>query len=104
MEKCLRMTTELLQGVSFGHILHDIRDNCGTSLKRSHLTTRNDIANIERAFGLRRAERHKDDATSVAVWVQDMMKSESNPVLLYKLQRSEPSHETPNGEENDFIQ
>ena len=53
-------------------------------MKRSHLTTRKDIANIERAFGLRRAERHKDDAISVGVWVQDMMKSESNPVLLYQ--------------------
>ena len=75
------IAAKLLQGVSFGHIVDDIRDNCGINLKRSHLTTQKDIANIERAFGLRRAERHKDDATSVADWVQDMMKSESYPVL-----------------------
>ena len=97
------IAAKLHQSVPFECILDDIRENTGNSLSRLHLTTRKDIANIERAFGLRRAERHKDDATSVAVWVQDMMKSESNPVLLYKPQGSQPSQETPSLEENDFI-
>ena len=52
---------------------------------------------------MRKAERHKDDATSVAVWVQDMMKSESNPVLLYKPQGSELSQNTPSLGKSDFI-
>ena len=107
-ESCCEMISEneakqdLVDKIQHRHILDDIRDNCGTILKRSHLTTRKDIANIERTFGLRRAERHKD-ATSVAVWVQGMMKSESNPILLYKSQGSEPSQETPSLEKNDFI-
>jgi len=97
------IAAKLHQGVTFGRILDDIRENSGHSLNRLHLTTRKDIANIERAFGLRRAERHKDDATSVAVWVQDMMNSDSNPVLLYKPQGSQPSQETPSLEQSDFI-
>ena len=44
--------------------------------ERIHLITRKDIANIERAFGLGGSERHKDDATSVAMWVKEMKSKE----------------------------
>ena len=83
--------------------MDDIRDNTENVLKRLHLATRKDITNIEKAFGLRRAERYKDDATSVATWVQEMMTSESNPVLLYKPQGSRPTHETSSLDDDDFI-
>jgi len=39
---------------------------------------------IEKAFGLRGNERHKDDATSVGLWVEEMRQSDHNPVLWYK--------------------
>ena len=44
-------------------------------------------------------ERHKDDATSVTLWVAEMKQSDNNPVLLYKPQGE--SHEVMS--ENDFI-
>ena len=70
--------------------MDDIRDNTENSLKRLHLAIRKDITNIEKAFGLRRAERHKDDATSMATVVKGMMVRESSPVL-YKPQGSRPT-------------
>ena len=54
------------------------------TFERKHLLVRKDIRNIERAFGLRGSERHKDDATSVHMWVQEMTeKGNDNPVLIY---------------------
>ena len=61
--------------------------------------TKKDIRNIERSFGLCGNERHKDDATSVSLWVAEMKQSDNNPVLLYKPQGE--SHEVMS--ENDFI-
>lgn len=56
---------QLAQGVDFQHILDNIRDSIGKEFNRIHLLTRKDITNIEKAYGLRVAQRHKDDATSV---------------------------------------
>ena len=50
---------------------------------------------IERSFGLRRAERHKNDATGVDVLVQDMVKRDTNPVLLYKPQDQDTTQDCP---------
>ena len=45
------------------------------------------MSSIERAFGLRGSEKHKDDATSVKLWVEEMKeKCNDNPVLLHKPQ------------------
>ena len=52
---------------------------------------------------MRRAERHKDDATSVATVVKEMMVSESSPVLLYKPQGSRPTQVSPSLRNNYFI-
>ena len=71
--------------------------------KRLHLATRKDITNIENAFGLRRAERHKNDATSVVTVVKEMMVSESSPVLIYKPQGSRSTQESPSLRNNYFI-
>ena len=79
---------QLAQGVTFQHVLDEIRDSVSHRFERIHLITRKDIANIERAFGLGGSERHKDDATSVAMWVKEMKSKEC--VLLY----------IPQGEQN----
>ena len=53
------------------------------------MLTRKDITNIEKAYGLKVAQRHADDATSVNMWVTEMMSQEGNPIILYK-QQGEP--------------
>lgn len=84
----LLIAGQLAQGVKFEHILDKIRDSVNTTrVERIHLTTRKDILNIERAFGIRGIQRHKDDATSLSIWVEEMKsKGQDNPVLRYKPQ------------------
>lgn len=78
---------KLAQGVKVEYILDEIRDNIGVRLERIHLITRKDIANIERAYGLRGHRRHDDDATSVRLWVDEMdSKGDKSPVLVFKEQ------------------
>ena len=78
---------QIAQGVTFEHILDQIRDNIDHNLERIHLLTKKDMSNIERAFGLRGSEKHKDDAISVKLWVEEMKeKCNDNPVLLHKPQ------------------
>ena len=45
----LLVAGQLHQGVSFQHILDEIRDSSGRELKRIHLITRKDLHNIERS-------------------------------------------------------
>ena len=82
----LAIARQLAQGVNIQHILDNIRDNLGTQFHRIHLLTRKDIYNIEKIYGLKVAQRHKDDATSVKLWVEEMRSSDGNPVILYKHQ------------------
>ena len=97
------IAAKVSQGVTFQRILDDIRDDAG-KLSRLHLTTRQDIHNIERCFGLRAAQKHKNDAVSVEIWVKEMRKaSERNPVLLYKPQDSDPDSKCPSLKSTDFI-
>ena len=42
-------------------ILDDIRENVGETFQRQHLIERQDLANLERAFGLQRVQRHGND-------------------------------------------
>ena len=79
-EAKLNIATKLLHGVTFERILDDIRDSVDSTIQRVHLTTRKDIENIERAYGLKEAQRHKDDATSVMSWVLEMKQNCPNPV------------------------
>ena len=97
------IAAKIAQGVAFERILDDIRESIGENVNRLHLTTRKDIHNIERSFGLRRAERHKNDATSVDVWVQDMVKCDINPLLLYKPQDQDTTQDCPSLGRDDFI-
>lgn len=86
----IEIASKLSQGVSVIRILEDIRSSVTDSFNRTHITTKKDIANIERAFGLRDVERHPDDATSTALWVKELeSRGESSPVLLFKQQGME---------------
>ena len=76
------IAAKLLQGVTFDRILDDIREGIGGTIRRIHLTTRKDIQNIERACGLRVAKKHNDDATSVSLWVQQMLSCKCNPLSI----------------------
>ena len=53
-------------------ILDDVRSSVSDNFKRVHLLQRKDIHNIERIFKLEGGQRHHDDATSVAAWVEEV--------------------------------
>ena len=75
------------EGVIVDRILDDVRDNISSNFNRSHLLTRKDILNIERAFLLRSTEKHTDDATSVAILIKELNEADKeSPVLFYKQQ------------------
>ena len=78
---------KLVEGVETQHIIDSIRENVQDKIERLYLITRKDIRNIERPFGLQGNRRHDDDATSVALWVEEMKQAGmQSPVLLYKAQ------------------
>ena len=88
LQKCQReaIAAQLSQGITPQHVLDKIRDSVHKRFERIHLITKKDIRNVEKSFGLCGSERHKDDAVSVRLWVEEMRQSDSNPVLLYKEQ------------------
>ena len=94
---------QLAQGVDFQHILDNIRDNLGKEFFRIHLLTRKDIINIEGTYGLRGAQRHRDDATSVNIWVEEMKSSDISPVILYKQQGVPQPDDCDNLCDKDFV-
>ena len=76
---------------------------CEEELKRIDVT-RKDIRNIENSYHLNSVQRHKDDATSVECWVQEMSdKEEQNPVILYKPQGCSQSDKCDNLGDDDFL-
>ena len=60
-------------------------------------------ASIQQAYDIQEAQYHKDDATSVNVWVDAMKSNSPNPVLLYKQQGEPPPVGCQSLELNDFI-
>ena len=92
-----------IAGQLFQYILDNVRDNLGKNFKRIHLLTRKDISNIERTYGLQGAQRHKDDATSVRIWVEEMKATDANPVILYKPQGDRQPHNCNNLSDRDFV-
>ena len=98
------IAAKISQGVTFQRVLDDIREVAAEDVNRSHLTTRQDIRNIERSFGLRTAQKHENDAMSVDIWVHDMFKhSEKNPVLVYKPQGCAAVSNCPSLKKDDFM-
>lgn len=95
--ECLRakIATQLKEGVSVGKIMDSIRDvSLAEGVKREHLLVRQDVRNIERVLNLGNIQKHSNDQTSVALWVQEASKNqEYNPVLVFK----------PQGEENAVV-
>lgn len=90
---------QLAQGVAFQHILDNIHDSLGKDFKCIHSLTRKDI---ERTYGLQGAQR-SDDATSMGIWVEEMKKSGSNPVILYKPQGVRQPQNCDNLSDRDFV-
>ena len=99
-----KISGQLAQGVTFERILDDIRDNVGSRFNRIHLFTRKDIANIEKAYGLKGVEKHPIDAVSVGAWIEELKtKGEDNPVLLVKSQGQSQPENCDNLEVRDFV-
>ena len=99
----LALASQIMQGIDFQHILDNIRDSLGQHFHRIHLLTRKDISNIEKSYGLRGAQRHKDDATGVNIWVEEMQASGANPIILYKKQGEPQPENCDNVSDKDFI-
>ena len=99
----LAIAGQLAQGVDFQHILDKIRDKLGKEFQQIHLVTKKDTANIERTYSLKGAQKHRDDATSVSIWVEEMKSSDSNPVILYKPQGLPQPDTCDNLSKEDFV-
>ena len=99
----LAIAGQLAHGVTFEHILDNIRGNVGEQFQRIHLLTTKDITNIERTYGLKGIQRHKDDATSVHLWIEEMKHDDDNPVILYKPQGMQQPDTCQNLSSKDFI-
>ncbi|XP_029347989.1 uncharacterized protein LOC115034730 [Acyrthosiphon pisum] len=83
------VAAKLSQGVTVGIILDDFRDNIGNNLKREDLITRADLHNIKHKYNItiQDGQLHKDDSTSVDIWVEQMKEQgDNNPVQYYKKQ------------------
>ncbi|XP_050310809.1 uncharacterized protein LOC126746544 [Anthonomus grandis grandis] len=77
-----------LVGVSTVRILDDTRNKIGGETKRVDLLTRQDVDNIKRRYNIHNKEgvKHKNDAISIEIWVEECRSLENNPVLFYKPQ------------------
>ncbi|XP_008179308.1 uncharacterized protein LOC103308155 [Acyrthosiphon pisum] len=83
------IAAKLSQGVTMERILDDFRGNIGSNLKREDLITRADLHNIKQKYNItmQDGQLHKNDATSVDIWVEQMkQEGENNPVIYYKKQ------------------
>lgn len=90
------------EGVTMDKILDEIRDQVmnENNFSRVHLTEKKDLHNIIRDFNIGYStKRHQDDALSVELWVQELMKMKDSPILYYKNQNT--AHDVL--EETDFI-
>lgn len=85
------IATKIQQGVTRERILDDIRESVGETFCRQHLIERQDLANLERAYGLQRAQRHGNNQQSVLAWISEWESSteSKSPVLYYKFQGEE---------------
>ncbi|GFT69871.1 c2H2-type domain-containing protein [Trichonephila clavipes] len=83
-----RIAFSLEKKIEVSVILENIRNDMLSreNLSRIHLTTRQDIKNIKRSFGLTN-QRHADDATSVRLMLEEMAEfGTDNPILGCKFQ------------------
>ena len=80
------IAAKLQQGVSKEKILDNMQNNVGTEFLHDHIIDKQDVINIQCAYGLEEVQRHADDQTSALAWIQEWQNSTSNPVVWYKLQ------------------
>ena len=102
-ERRKEIAAQIQRGVSKDKILHDIRNNVGTTFYRHHLVSNEDLKNIKNAFGLNEIQRHPNDQQSVLSWIKEWEASESNPVLFYKLQGEPCEDESLHLQKEDFM-
>ena len=62
------IAAKLQQGVSKEKTLDDIRNNVETEFLRDHIIDKQDVINIQRAYGLEEVQR-ANDQTSVLDWI-----------------------------------
>ena len=60
-----KIAAKLQQGVSKEKILDDVRNNVGTEFLCDHIIDKQDVINIQRAYGLEEVQRHPSDQTSL---------------------------------------
>ena len=53
----------------------------GAEFLRDHIIDKQDVINIQRAYGLEEVQRHSNDQRSVLAWIQEWQNSTSNPVV-----------------------
>ena len=102
----VKIASQLQAGVSINNILDSIRDvSLKQGIKREHLIVKQDIRNIERVLNLSNIQKHANDQTSVAIWVQEALTQPYNPVLVFKPQGRKDSVVglTDDLEEKNFI-
>ena len=80
------IAVKLQMGVPIDKILDDVRDNVWSTKGREHLINKQDIRNIGTQYCIDGVQRHTNDAVSVQAWIEELQKSDYNPVLLYKMQ------------------
>ena len=80
------IAAKLQQGVSKEKILDNMQNNVGTEFLHDHIIDKQDVINIQCAYGLEEVQRHADDQTSVLAWIPEWQNSTSNPVVWYKLE------------------
>ena len=98
----LAVSNKLLQGVTIDRILDDIRDSVDEGgLKRCHHSTKKDIQNIKRVCNVDGVQKHSNDYTSVAAWVEELKSMEFCPVIAFKPQGV--SSEREGVKDNDFL-
>ena len=88
---------QLAQGMDMQHVLDCIRDNLAKGFRRK------DMTNIERVYGLKGAQKHKDHVTSLHIWAEEMKSSDSNQVILNKAQGTAQPDTCTNLCNQDFV-
>ena len=87
----LQIAGDIAQGISIDKLLDNVRDTIGSTIERIHLLTKKDIHNIERSFGLRRAEKHKNDALSPPVGRRGQKPGTKQPSFILQTARTNNS-------------
>jgi len=97
-------TEKLALGVPVNTILDDIRSSdIEGGIKRIHLLEKQDIHNIKKSYNIAyKTKKHKNDAISVNIWVNEMMAKGDESLILYNKQQEENGNYYSCFSKNDF--